>query len=172
MTSAPVSVGCVRRRAHERTFIALGLALGLLGGCASTECCTTSGTCTTADRPAAHADDGVFVHIRSGPDDAHSVLMGLRMAQLMSEDHDALVYIDVHGINAVVKDAPDMSMEPFGSSRAMLADLLDRGVGVYACPGCLKALGKTPADLLPGIQVANKAAFFGFTDGRIITLDY
>jgi hypothetical protein len=41
-----------------------------------------------------------------------------------------------------------------------------------ACPGCLKAAGKTAADLAPGIQVADKAAFFGFTKGRILTLDY
>jgi hypothetical protein len=41
-----------------------------------------------------------------------------------------------------------------------------------ACPGCLKAAGKTPADLAAGIQVANKDKFFSFTSGRVITLDY
>jgi hypothetical protein len=41
-----------------------------------------------------------------------------------------------------------------------------------ACPGCLKAAGKSPADLAPGILVADKARFFSFTKGRILTLDY
>jgi hypothetical protein len=41
-----------------------------------------------------------------------------------------------------------------------------------ACPGCLKAAGKSPEDLAPGIEVADKERFFSFTKGRIITLDY
>jgi hypothetical protein len=41
-----------------------------------------------------------------------------------------------------------------------------------ACPGCLKAAGKSPADLAPGILVADKARFFSFTKGRILALDY
>ncbi|MBN2447873.1 MAG: DsrE family protein [Phycisphaerae bacterium] len=129
-------------------------------GCASTP------TCSSGVR------DGVFVHIKSGPEHAHSVLMGLRMAQLMSQDRDALVYFDVDGIKAVVKDAPEMRMEPFGSAREMLDDLIARRVPVYACPGCLKALGKTPDQLMPGIKVAEKEGFFNFTRGRILTIDY
>jgi predicted peroxiredoxin len=116
--------------------------------------------------------DGVFLHIKSGPDHPHSVLMGLRMAQMMAADKDVLVYFDVDGINAVLQGAPDLKMEPFGSSHAMIQDLIDRKVPVYACPGCLKALGKTPEQLMPGIKVAEKQAFFTFTQGRILTLDY
>jgi predicted peroxiredoxin len=137
------------------------LALTVLqAGCASTPC------------NQAAASGGAFIHIKSGPDHAHAVLMGLRMAQLMAEDRDALVYVDVDGINAVVQGAPDLNMEPFGSSHAMLQDLIKRGVPVYACPGCLKALGKSPEQLMPGIKVAEKQAFFAFTKGRILTLDY
>jgi hypothetical protein len=36
----------------------------------------------------------------------------------------------------------------------------------------LKAAGRTPADLMPGVKVADKDAFFSFTRGRILTLDY
>ena len=116
--------------------------------------------------------EGIFVHITSGADKAHDALMGLRMAQLMAEDHDTLVYFDVGGIELVVKDGPDLTMSPFGSSRAMIDDLLQRKVTLVACPGCLEALGHTPDDLRPGIRVAEKGAFFGFTKGRILTLDY
>jgi hypothetical protein len=39
-------------------------------------------------------------------------------------------------------------------------------------PGLLEGRGKTPADLMPGVKVADKDAFFSFTKGRILTLDY
>jgi intracellular sulfur oxidation DsrE/DsrF family protein len=56
--------------------------------------------------------------------------------------------------------------------KAQLAELQRRGVTLMACPGCLKAAGKTPADLIAGVQVADKSGFFSFTKGRILTLDY
>jgi len=99
-------------------------------------------------------------------------MMGLRMAQTMAEDRDVLVYLDVDAIDLVLRDSPDLAMEPFGSSHAAIRDLIDRGVTVFACPGCLQAAGKTPEDLMPGVRVAEKDAFFGFTEGRILTIDY
>ena len=141
-------------------FLAIVACVLWLTGCATTP--------TVQDDPTT----GVFVHIQSGPDNPHSVLMGLRMAQIMSEDRDVLVYIDVDGVGVVTQGAPDLAMQPFGSSRAMIRDLVSREVPVYACPGCLEALGKQPKDLIPGVQVANKQAFFTFTEGRILTMDY
>jgi predicted peroxiredoxin len=141
--------------------VCLGLSFSLLAtGCASTRPGPTP------------AKDGVFVHIKSGPDNPHDVLMGLRMAQLMSQDRDVLVYFDVDGTKAVLQAAPDLKMEPFGSSHAMVQDLVARKVHVFACPSCLKALGNTPEQLMPGVKVAEKEAFFNFTRGRILTMDY
>ena len=45
-------------------------------------------------------------------------------------------------------------------------------VKLMACPSCMKAAGKTEADLMPGVVMADKDTFFNFTKGRIITLDY
>lgn len=53
-----------------------------------------------------------------------------------------------------------------------MAELIEMGITIFACPGCLKAAGKTPADLMPGVKVADEDAFFSFTKGRILTLDY
>lgn len=150
----------VGRLIHSMMVYLVLVAIFLQTGCAST-------------RPVpAPVKDGVFIQIKSGPDHAHSVLMGLRMAQLMASDRDVLVYFDVDGINAVLQDAPDLKMEPFGSSHAMIRNIIDRKVQVFACPGCLKAMGKTPEQLMPGVKVAEKEAFFTFTRGRILTLDY
>lgn len=126
--------------------------------------------CTAPPAPAPR--DGVFIHISEGPDDAHEVLMALNMAALMAEDKDVLVYFDIEGINLVLKDSPDVAFSHFPSSRQQLAVLPEKGVTLMACPGCLKAAGKSAADLAPGIQVADKERFFTFTQGRILTLDY
>jgi len=61
---------------------------------------------------------------------------------------------------------------PFNSSKTTLKNLTGKGIPILACPGCMKAAGKTASDLMQGIQVANKDAFFDFTKGRILTLDY
>jgi len=116
--------------------------------------------------------DGVFIHISHGPEDAHRVLMALKMAELMAADRDVLVYLDIHGIEVVVADAPDIEYSHFPSSHTQISRLLELGVPLFACPGCLKAADKEPGDLADGIQVAEKDAFFNFTDGRILTLDY
>ncbi len=119
---------------------------------------------------AGSARDGVFIHIAD--DDAHAILMGLKMAQIMCEDKDVLVYVDVEAIPAVLKGSQDLKKAPFDSSHTAIRKLLDSGVTIMACPGCLKAAGKTADQLMPGIKVANKDAFFNFTKGRILSLDY
>lgn len=116
--------------------------------------------------------DGVFVHISHGPEDAHRVAMGLKMATLMAEDKDVLVYFDINGIDVVTKEAEDITMPTFPSSKEALQELLEKNVPVYACPGCMQAKGVTEEDLMPGIKVAEKEAFFNFTEGRILTIDY
>jgi predicted peroxiredoxin len=121
---------------------------------------------------AAAARDGVFIHVSHGPDDPHRVVMALTMAEIMADDHDVLVYFDIRGIDVVVQGAPDLSYSHFQSSQTLLANLRKKGVTLMACPGCLKAAGKTPDDLAPGVELADKNAFFSFTKGRILTLDY
>ena len=116
--------------------------------------------------------DGVFIHISHGTDDPHRMLMGLTMAERMSADKDVILYIDITGIDVVLKDSPDLTLEPFASSKTLIQNLLKNGITIMACPTCLKAAGKTPEDLAEGISVADKDKFFNFTKGRIFTIDY
>ncbi len=125
--------------------------------------------------PAGNTDtvrDGVFIHITHGRNDPHEVLMALQMARIMSETRDVLVYFDIRGVEVVLRGADDITYSHFPSSGTQIAGLLESGVTLMACPGCLKAAGKTPADLAEGIQKADKDLFFSFTNGRILTLDY
>jgi len=65
-----------------------------------------------------------------------------------------------------------MNFADFESFQTYIKELLDKNVGVYACPTCLKIAGFKPEDLMDGVQVAQKDKFFNFTKGRIIALDY
>ena len=126
----------------------------------------------TAQPPGQTAGDGVFIHVSTGAEDPHRVLMALKMADVMSADHDVLMYFDIRGVNVLTADSPDLSRPPFESSHTLIPKLLDAGVRIYACPTCLQVADKSPTDLMPGIDVADKDAFFDFTNGRILSLDY
>ena len=117
--------------------------------------------------------DGMFIHLSHGPEDPHRVLMALRMAEIMSEDKDVLVYFDIQAVHVVLKDSPNITMEgDFPESHKQLATLIEKGVELEVCPGCLKAAGKTPEDVMEGVNIANKEMFFNFTAGKIISIDY
>ena len=122
--------------------------------------------------PVSQPRDGIFIHVSHGADDPHRVVMALQMAQLMQEQRDVLMYFDIKGVDVCLKEAKDIQYSQFPPAQAQIRQLLDKKVTVMACPGCLKAAGKTAADLAPGIQIADKDKFFTFTKGRILTLDY
>lgn len=128
----------------------------------------TATSCMQAPAP----EDGMLIHVTSGADDPHRVLMALSMASMMADGRPVLVYFDIDGIEAVLADAPDLEYAHFASLHAALATLREKDVPLLACPGCLKAAGKGPADLAEGVEVAAKDRFFAFTTGRVVTLDY
>lgn len=116
--------------------------------------------------------DGVFIHITESYNDPHRVLMPLKMAVLMADNKDVIVYMDIHAVELLVEGAKDISFSDFDSFQSYITQLLNKEVGIYACPTCLKIAGFKPEDLIDGIQIAQKDRFFDFTQGRIITLDY
>jgi len=126
----------------------------------------------TAVIRAVAAKDGVFIHIKEGYNDPHKVLMALKMATLMANDKDVIVYMDIHAVELLVKGAKDLTFADFESAHTYIKELTGKGIGIYACPTCLKIAGYNPEDLMDGIQVAQKDKFFSFTEGRILTLDY
>lgn len=90
----------------------------------------------------------------------------------MAIDKDVIVYFDIHAVELLVKGAKDLNFADFDSFQSYIKQLVDKKVGVYACPTCLKIAGFKPEDLIDGVKVAQKDKFFDFTKGRIITLDY
>lgn len=126
----------------------------------------------SANETVTNVRDGVFIHITECYSDPHRALMPLKMAVMMADDKDVLVYMDIHAVHLLVKGAEDLKFADFESAHTYIKRLIEKGVGVYACPTCLKIAGYKPEDLMEGVQVAQKDKFFNFTKGRIITLDY
>lgn len=116
------------------------------------------------------AKDGFLVHLSSK--DPHRVSMALSFALKMAGDYDVFIFVDVEGVNAVLKEVESIRFKNFEATRTMIDKLLKSGVQIAACPMCLEALGHTQYDLISGIKVVDKKDFFNFTSGRIITLDY
>lgn len=116
--------------------------------------------------------DGLFLHISSGYENPHKVLMALKMAMMMSADKDVLLYLDIKAVDLVLKTSKDMTYADFPTLRELLKHLIDHKVTIMACPTCLKVAGHQPEDLIDGVIVAQKDKFFNFTKGRIVTLDY
>lgn len=116
--------------------------------------------------------DGVFIHITESYNDPHRVLMPLKMAAMMANDKDVLVYNDMKSVELYVKNAKELKFADFESVEFYVKQLVEKNVGVYVCPSCLKIAGFTEADLIDGVKIAQKDKFFDFTKGRIITLDY
>jgi len=143
------------------------IGLLMLGGIMMASCIQTS-----VEHQAEPARDGMFIHISEGYNDAHRALMALKMASIMADDKDVLIYMDIQAVNLLVKGSEDLTHEGFESAQTYIKQLLDMEVGIYACPTCLKVAGFEPDDLMEGIQTAQKDKFFNFTKGRIITLDY
>ena len=83
-----------------------------------------------------------------------------------------LIYNDIKSVELYVKGAKDLQYAEFESLQTYVKQLIEKNVGVYVCPTCLKMAGFTEADLMDGVKIAQKDKFFDFTKGRIITLDY
>jgi predicted peroxiredoxin len=156
-----------------KNFVLVFATLLLLSSCNQQQP-QTSGSVQgpSATETASPARDGLFIHITECYDDPHRVLMPLKMAVMMADDKDVIVYMDIHAVQLLVKGAKDMQFADFESAHTYINKLIEKGAGVYACPTCLKIAGFKPEDLMEGVQVAQKDKFFNFTKGRIITLDY
>jgi predicted peroxiredoxin len=116
--------------------------------------------------------DGVFIHISRGAEDPHRVLMALTLAEKMSEDKDVLVFFDIQGVEVALKDEKVIEFREFESAQTLLNKLIKKGILIYVCPMCLKAANHQLEDLREGVKLAQKEAFFNFTQGRILSLNY
>ncbi|MEW6196639.1 MAG: peroxiredoxin [Bacteroidota bacterium] len=116
--------------------------------------------------------EGVLIHISSGLDNPHKVLMGLTIALKFSENKDVFVFMDINAPEVVLTNSKSLEFNKFEPSKILVTKLLERGVTIAVCPMCLEAMNKSQFDLMKGIKIVNKDDLFDFTTGRIISLSY
>lgn len=60
------------------------------------------------------------------------MLISLKIAVMMSNDKDVLVYMDIHAVELLIKGAKDLNFADFKSLQTYTKKMLDKNVGVYA----------------------------------------
>lgn len=115
----------------------------------------------------------LMVHISSGVDEPHSVMMGLQKALKANEaGTDVFVFMDVKATDLALKTT-DIKFADFPPSQELIATLIDKGVEVYVCPHCLMVNGDKMTDVQQGIKELTMEAMINFSkDASLITLDY
>lgn len=118
--------------------------------------------------------DGLFIHLSHGYDDVNRSSMALSLAVKMADSVDVLVFCDLEAVKLLTKTAehPAMAADHYMCPKDALDELRRLNVRIMACPMCMKAAGIKAEDLVDGVIVARRDLFFGFTKGRIVTLDY
>lgn len=117
-------------------------------------------------------NDGALIHISSGVDNPHKVLMGLTIALKLADEKDVIVFMDIKAPEVVLTNTKSLEYNKFEPSKILITKLLEKGVTVAVCPMCLEALNKSQFDLMKGIKIATQEDLFNFTTGRIISLSY
>ena len=117
--------------------------------------------------------DGMLIHISKSTEDPHRALMPLTLAMKLSDAYDVQLFLDIDAIYLLTKDGPNLTYEGFDlGSKELVAKLLEKGVHIDACPMCMKSHGVVKEDLVDGVRIATAETFNGFTEGRIITMDW
>jgi predicted peroxiredoxin len=83
-----------------------------------------------------------------------------------------LIYLDIDAVKLVTNEAEDVVFEHFTPLKEAIPSLIEKGVEIHACPGCMKVAGIEESQLMEGVKVAQKDRFFNFTDGHIVSLSY
>ncbi len=113
----------------------------------------------------AAADDKpvLLINLTSGKEDLHAVTMGLQLAgHGLAAERDVVLFMNVRASELARKDlTPSLIFSDNPPVKQMLADLMAKGVHVYVCPACAKAIGVTEADIVPGAKMATRELLFG-----------
>ena len=125
-----------------------------------------TGTSAQAQKPpeqAGQARPCLVLNITSGKDDLHAATMALQLAgHALDDGRDVVLFMNVRAPELARKDfSPTLAFHDNPPLQTMLKQLMERGATMLVCPHCMKVQGVTPADLLPGAEVASRETLFG-----------
>lgn len=116
----------------------------------------------------------IFINLISGPEDLHSVSMGLALAKHALEDgHPVHIFMNVHAPKFAAADlSPSLKFEDFAPVKTLLADIVAKGGKVYVCKHCAH-LAKVPLDkMAPGMVPAEHQALFKAIPQNALSFTY
>jgi predicted peroxiredoxin len=123
------------------SYLGLGLLLALLG------VQLVAGSAAIAEE-AEVASAPLFINLIS--DDPHRSHMALSFGQKqLVRGHPLTLFLNDRGVLIGAKQG----VQRFGKHQEIIAELLDAGAKVIACPMCMQHYGVAEADLLDGVQV-------------------
>jgi predicted peroxiredoxin len=109
----------------------------------------------------------MMVHLSS--DDADSASMAMTLAtRLHSKLKQVLVFLDVKGVKVGIKN-PSPSLE---MANSQVRDFIDQAGRVIVCRPCLKKMGVSEDDLLPGIEFSHPDKMSKIFSGFPTIIDY
>jgi predicted peroxiredoxin len=114
----------------------------------------------------------LLVHVSSGIEDPHSIMMGINKALKANEaGMDVMIFFDVKATDAVL-DSTDITFADFAPSKTLINQLINDGVEVYVCPHCLMVNGNNINEVMPGVKELTMESMMKFSSGGVTTLDY
>jgi predicted peroxiredoxin len=117
-------------------------------------------------------NEKLLVHLSSGIDEPHSLMMGLQKAMTAQDaGNEVFVFMDVHATQLALKST-NLQFADFAPSQDLIASLIDKGVNIYVCPHCLMVNGGKIEDVQAGIQPLSMDALMNFMNGGVTALDY
>lgn len=116
--------------------------------------------------------DGLFIHLSHGYDDHDRAAMALSLAVKMADSVDVIIFCDMEGVKLLTKTAEHITTDHYMCPLDARDELIKKNITIMACPMCMKKASIKEEDLVEGVIVAEPSKFFGFTKGRILTLDY
>jgi intracellular sulfur oxidation DsrE/DsrF family protein len=108
-------------------------------------------------------------------DDVNRAAMAIQFTRsIMQEKNCAgVLFFNVYGVNLVNAKIASPTYDSGESIAAMLADFMKAGGQVFACPMCMKHVGKmTNADLLQGVAAVKGAGVKAVSAPDTLVLSY
>lgn len=117
-------------------------------------------------------ENSVVVHISTGTDNKHAIMMGLNTAKtFLDAGTEVFVFFDVKGVQAVVENSNFVYMD-FPPSHQLINELIERGAKVSVCKHCLMIEGFSLSNVIAGVTELDKTEILKMQSKKIITLDY
>ncbi len=126
---------------------------------------------TTADTPT--TSDKVLVGLVHGAEDPENVLIAMLMGvEALRAGKRAVLWLTKDAVNVATEGyVDDISIEGAPSTSDLLAEFVERGGRMYACPVCIKLRGIDVDRLIGAAEVKGAPSVYEFAEGGALVFN-